>query len=124
MLVLAPSVYAGKTELTTYYPSPYGEYETLKSTNYQNIGGSCVLITARAIVGSTAAQTWTATTACPANYTIVYWGAITQIQYWGGGMTHWYAYCQQSGNGVQANLYTQNGYTGHYLDCQGLCMKT
>ena len=26
------SAYAGKVELTTYYPAPYGEYKTLKST--------------------------------------------------------------------------------------------
>ena len=32
MLVLAPSAYAGKVELTTYFPSPYAEYKNLKST--------------------------------------------------------------------------------------------
>jgi hypothetical protein len=27
-----PSVYAGKVELTTYYPAPYGEYKEIKTT--------------------------------------------------------------------------------------------
>lgn len=30
--VWAPFVYAGRVELTTYYPSPYGEYKNLSST--------------------------------------------------------------------------------------------
>ena len=32
VLALAPSAYAGKVELTTYYPSPYGEYKNLSTT--------------------------------------------------------------------------------------------
>lgn len=28
----SPSAFAGKVELTTYYPAPYGEYQELKST--------------------------------------------------------------------------------------------
>jgi hypothetical protein len=32
ILAAAPSAYAGKVELTTYYPAPYGEYKELKST--------------------------------------------------------------------------------------------
>jgi hypothetical protein len=32
VLAMAPSAYAGKVELTTYYPAPYGEYKELKST--------------------------------------------------------------------------------------------
>jgi hypothetical protein len=32
ILMMAPSAYAGKVELTTYYPAPYGEYKELKST--------------------------------------------------------------------------------------------
>jgi len=31
VIVMAPSAYAGKVELTTYYPSPTGEYSELKS---------------------------------------------------------------------------------------------
>ncbi len=34
--VLASNAYAGKVELTTFYPAPYGEYNKLQS------GGSCV----------------------------------------------------------------------------------
>ncbi|HNX68093.1 MAG TPA: hypothetical protein PKI45_01215 [Candidatus Omnitrophota bacterium] len=30
---MTASVYAGKAELTTYYPAPYGEYSTLNATN-------------------------------------------------------------------------------------------
>lgn len=32
VLVMTPSVSAGKVELSTYYPAPYGEYSQLKST--------------------------------------------------------------------------------------------
>jgi hypothetical protein len=31
ILVMAPAAYAGKVELTTYYPAPYGEYKELKT---------------------------------------------------------------------------------------------
>ncbi len=31
VLAMTPSVYAGKVELTTYYPAPMGEYDTLQS---------------------------------------------------------------------------------------------
>ncbi len=30
--VFASSAYAGKVELTTYYPAPYGEYKEIKTT--------------------------------------------------------------------------------------------
>ena len=33
LLMILPTAYAGKVELTTYYPAPYGEYKTLKSTD-------------------------------------------------------------------------------------------
>lgn len=36
VLLFTSTVYAGKVELTTYYPSPSGEYDRLQST------GSCV----------------------------------------------------------------------------------
>jgi hypothetical protein len=29
---MAPAAYAGKVELTTYYPAPYGEYKEIKTT--------------------------------------------------------------------------------------------
>lgn len=35
--VFAPSVYAGKVELTTYYPAPDGNYKTLNSTEDTNL---------------------------------------------------------------------------------------
>lgn len=31
-LILAPEAYAGRVELTTYYPAPFGEYQTLQAT--------------------------------------------------------------------------------------------
>lgn len=31
-MVFGPSAFAGKMELTTYYPAPYGEYSELKTT--------------------------------------------------------------------------------------------
>ncbi len=44
--VFASSAYAGKVELTTYYPSPYGEYTTLTSTGNSSFatGGGQVSI--------------------------------------------------------------------------------
>jgi hypothetical protein len=33
IIFCCPSVFAGKVELTTYYPAPYGEYKQLKVTN-------------------------------------------------------------------------------------------
>lgn len=33
MIALAPSASAGKVELTTYYPAPYGEYTEVKASN-------------------------------------------------------------------------------------------
>ena len=31
--LVIPAAYAGKTELTTYYPAPYGEYKDLQASN-------------------------------------------------------------------------------------------
>ena len=31
--VVASAAYAGKAELTTYYPAPYGEYKDIKASN-------------------------------------------------------------------------------------------
>ena len=31
--VFASNAFAGKVELTTYYPAPYGEYKTVKATS-------------------------------------------------------------------------------------------
>ena len=41
--VFVSSAYAGKTELTTYYPSPYGEYKDVKASHsfqvpYKTVG--------------------------------------------------------------------------------------
>jgi hypothetical protein len=33
IIAMAPCAYAGKMELTTFYPAPYGEYTSLKSTD-------------------------------------------------------------------------------------------
>lgn len=40
LLTLSFSVYAGKVELTTYYPAPYGEYSELKSTGKTTENGN------------------------------------------------------------------------------------
>jgi len=90
-----------------------------------NLSGMFTRITARATVGSTGPVTWTGATSCPAGTTLINWGTQQSVQFWGGGMSHWYATCAAlAGNtGVQANLYTQSGYVGHYLECWGLCMK-
>jgi len=32
VLAMAPSAFAGKMELTTYYPAPYGEYKDIKAS--------------------------------------------------------------------------------------------
>ena len=96
---------------------------TAKATDFSGIANSLVRITASATVGSTSPATWIGDASCPTGYTIVFWGTMTSIQYWGGGMSHWYAQCLQNGNGIQANLYTQTGYVGHTLTCSGLCAK-
>jgi hypothetical protein len=36
--MIIPSSFAGRVELTTYYPSPYGEYKNLNSTEASNFG--------------------------------------------------------------------------------------
>lgn len=36
VLALVPGIYAGKVELTTYYPAPSGEYQSLNSTEGSN----------------------------------------------------------------------------------------
>ena len=32
VIILMPTAYAGKMELTTYYPAPYGEYKNLQAS--------------------------------------------------------------------------------------------
>jgi hypothetical protein len=39
MLVIASTAYAGKVELTTYYPAPYGEYKDVSVTDSTNLQG-------------------------------------------------------------------------------------
>ena len=46
ILAMAPFAYAGKVELTTYYPAPYGEYKELKTTenaSFATAGGSVIV---------------------------------------------------------------------------------
>jgi hypothetical protein len=96
---------------------------TIKATNYSGLASSFAMITATATVGSSATATWVWNALCPTWYTIVYWWALNSTQYWWGWMTHWYANCSQSGNGIQAILYTQVGYTWHKYQCSWLCVK-
>ncbi|MFA5159584.1 MAG: hypothetical protein WC484_03650, partial [Candidatus Omnitrophota bacterium] len=35
-VVFASTAFAGRVDLTTYYPAPYGEYKNLKSTEGSN----------------------------------------------------------------------------------------
>ena len=94
---------------------------TVKASNFSGIVSSLVTISATATVGSISPGTWTTDTLCPTGYTIVFWGTTNSTQYWGSGMTHWYASCEQNGNGIRATLYTDKGYVGHSLVCSGLC---
>ena len=156
VFIIIPTAFAGRVDLTAYYPAPWGEYKNLNSTEGSNfvttsgsvgigttspgyklevsgtakatdfigIANSVFRITATATVGNASPSTWAAITPCPPNYTIIFWGTLSETQYWGGGMTHWYSSCTQSGNGIRAGLYTDKGYTGHTLVCQGLCVKS
>ncbi|MFA5167447.1 MAG: hypothetical protein WC530_02815 [Candidatus Omnitrophota bacterium] len=40
VFVVIPTVFAGRVDLTTYYPSPYGEYKNLYSTEASNFATS------------------------------------------------------------------------------------
>jgi hypothetical protein len=59
-------------------------------------------------------------TSCPAGTSLINWGTAEEVQYW-GQTTHWYARCRNEGGALQAQLYTQYGYGGHYLICWGIC---
>ena len=50
ILAVAPSVFAGKVELTTYYPAPFGEYKQLKATG-STTNNSVVALEARGSTG-------------------------------------------------------------------------
>lgn len=95
---------------------------TIKATSYSNLKPSFQRITATATIGSSATNTWIKRTSCPTGYTIAFWGMQNEIQYW-GTVTHWYANCKSYGNGIEASLYTQQGYAGHSLTCFGICIK-
>ncbi|MFC1611772.1 hypothetical protein ACFL6C_12490 [Myxococcota bacterium] len=79
-------------------------------------------IRATATVGDATPTTWTGNADCPTGTRIILWGAEDSVQYFGGGMTHWYARCEAVGNAVQASLYTDGGYAGHSFACFGLCV--
>ncbi|MDD5226404.1 MAG: hypothetical protein PHV97_04365 [Candidatus Omnitrophica bacterium] len=51
VVVFASNAYAGKVELTTYYPAPYGEYKDVKANNsftvpVKTVGGDTTKVTA------------------------------------------------------------------------------
>jgi len=54
VFVFASSAYAGKAELTAYYPSAYGEYKNLKSTADASFATSSGVVGIGAIANSTA----------------------------------------------------------------------
>ena len=51
VLAMAPSAFAGKIELTTYYPAPFGEYKNINTTENTNLATTTGSVT----VGTTAA---------------------------------------------------------------------
>lgn len=55
LFLFAASVYAGRVDLTTYYPAPYGDYTNLTSTGASNFSTLSGLVG----IGVTAANTRT-----------------------------------------------------------------
>lgn len=94
----------------------------VKANSYLNLDSSMTMITARATIGSSATSTWYGYAYCPSGYSIVYVAKRRELMYW-GSMTHWYSYCDFYNNGIRAQLYTQNGYASHWMECSGLCVK-
>ena len=56
IFVAAPSAQAGKVELTTYYPAPYGEYKDVKSTYSLKVPS--VASNVKAINNTVAGEIW------------------------------------------------------------------
>ena len=95
----------------------------IQADSYSGLKNSISMITARATVVDTAKRTVNTDTACPTGTSITVYGTLEEIQFWNGGMSHWYAKCQKQGNGIRASLYTDKGYAGHYLTCFGMCVR-
>jgi len=98
VLVMLPSAHAGKVELTTYYPSPHGEYKDVKASGSVEVGTTAAPGTFKLVDGNQAAGkllvsdadgvgTWQAATggACYIDYSMAAGQAVgTAI---GGGFT-------------------------------------
>ena len=73
VIVMAPFAYAGKVELTTYYPAPYGEYKIITTTSDAKLAQSSGSVT----VGS---ATYPATLTTEGNTTLAQaLGSVTTV---------------------------------------------
>ena len=62
VLVTVPAAFAGKVELTTYYPAPYGEYSELQASTKLKVP----VVSSGAKTTSTVGEIWVE---CPAGQT-------------------------------------------------------
>lgn len=101
VLTMAPSIYAGKVELTTYYPAPMGEYQDLKATNSVEVGTPAVPGTFKLVDGhqtnkyvltsdANGVGTWQANSASPAGWTC---GVVSATQHMTAAYSNFTVWC-------------------------------
>ena len=56
VLMAASSAYAGRVELTTYYPAPTGEYKDVKATNTLKV--PVVVAGTKTVANTTPGEIW------------------------------------------------------------------
>ncbi len=61
VLLITASAYAGKVELTTYYPSPNGEYSSLQATTTLKVPVVTSTSTPKTVATTTVGEIWVET---------------------------------------------------------------
>ena len=61
-LLLTTSAYAGKVELTTYYPAPHGEYQSLEASNKLKVPVVTSTSPAKTVANTAVGEIWVETT--------------------------------------------------------------
>ena len=128
MCVLVPSAYAGKVELTTYYPAPTGEYTNLETTNLTSKGDTQLATTAGNVDVGSAANPASLTVNNTLTFAPVIGAAADQV----GGSEGSMRYSSNAGGtGVGGFLYRNNsgwvpldsGGGGCYISYTGSCLS-